>query len=316
MLIRSLSAALFSLSLAACTHPLTPVETPPPSGTLYDYQIQSPNGVPYSLNELANALGDYDVVLVGEWHTHPGIHLFEAQLLSTLAARYPATALSLEQFSRAEQATLDAYLAGETGENTFIDKSNAWPNYVSDYRPLIEIARQDALPVIAANAPQSIVRCIGREGESYLERLSGEERGWVADTLTKDESPYKEKFFAAMFHGDETKTLNQYLAQIAWDDTMAESIVDFLAANPGYKVMQIAGAFHVEEGLGIASRITARNPALKVAIISPQTADDPLAAEITDFRLVVNALPSQWVNEEEMNQAIAAMRHSSATTCP
>lgn len=53
MLIRSLSAALFSLSLAACTHPLTPVETPPPSGTLYDYQIQSPNGVPYSLNELA-----------------------------------------------------------------------------------------------------------------------------------------------------------------------------------------------------------------------------------------------------------------------
>lgn len=275
MLIRSLSAALFSLSLAACTHPLTPVETPPPKGTLYDYQIESPSGVPYSLNELANALGDYDVILVGEWHTHPGIHLFEAQLLATLAARYPATALSLEQFSRAEQTTLDAYLAGDIGENTFIENSNAWPNYVSDYRPLIEIARQDALPVIAANAPQSIVRCVGREGENYLSRLPEEKRGWVARSLSKGDSPYKEKFFAAMFHGDESKTLNQYLAQITWDDTMAESIVNFLAAHPGYKVMQVAGAFHVEAGLGIASRITARNPDLKVAIISPQSVESP-----------------------------------------
>ncbi|WP_407332502.1 ChaN family lipoprotein [Enterovibrio sp. 27052020O] len=310
MSIRAFSAAFILATLLGCSHPLTPRETPAPTGTLYDYRIESPNGVPYSLNELANALSDADVILVGEWHTHPGIHLFQAQLLSTLAARYPATALSMEQFSRPDQSVIDGYLQGDFGESALLKKTEKWPNYASDYRPLVEIAKANAMPVVAANTTQEIVRCLAAKGEGYLDTLPSEKRRYVAQTLSSEPSPYKEKFLSVMFHGNEEKTNNQYLAQIAWDDTMAESMVEFLATNPNYKVMHIAGAFHVENGLGIASRILARNPDLNIAIISPQTLDAPLPNEVKDYRLVVNPLPEQWLSEKEMQDAIGTMRHS------
>ncbi|WP_325893521.1 ChaN family lipoprotein [Grimontia sp. NTOU-MAR1] len=318
MPIRSISAALLILFLMGCTHSLSTKELPPPAGTLYDYHIESSGGAPYSLNELANAVANADVVLVGEWHTHPGVHLFQTQLLATLASRHPATVLSMEQFTRADQAIINSYLAGDFGENSLLSKTSKWSNYEGSYRPLVEYAKAQSLPVIASNAPIEIVRCIGREGKAYLDRLPQDKRGLVAETLTDGESPYKAKFFAAMFHGDEEKTANQYLAQLAWDDTMAESIVNYLADNPGDKVIHIAGAFHVEDGLGIASRIAKRNPALNIAIISPQTEDAPLADTIKDFRLVVNPLPKQWLSEEEMSQALSSMRHSTGTslTCP
>lgn len=310
MPMRSLSSALIILSLVGCSHPLSTKETPMPAGTLYDYRLESSGGVPHSLNELANAVSGADVVLVGEWHTHPGVHLFQAQLLATLASRYPTTALSMEQFTRADQTVLDGYLAGDFGESSLLSKTSKWSNYEGSYRPLVEYAKAHSVPVIASNAPIEIVRCIAREGKGYLDQLPSEKRSLVAATLSDGDSPYKEKFLAAMFHGDEEKTENQYLAQLAWDDTMAESIVSFLADNPEYKVMHIAGAFHVEEGLGIAARITARNPDLKIAIISPESEEKLLGKEVKDYRLVVNPLPPQWLSDDEMNAAMKKMRHS------
>lgn len=310
MPIRALSATLLTLALAGCAHSVATQAPPSPAGTLYDYRIESSTGIPYSLSRLADAIKGADVVLVGEWHSHPGVHLFQAQLLAALASRHPNTALSMEQFTRQDQSVIDGYLAGEFGESSLLGRTSKWQNYEGSYRPLVEYAKAHSLPVIAANAPTEIVRCIAREGKDYLERLPAEKRRLVANTLNDGDSPYKEKFLATLFHGDEEKNGNQYLAQLAWDDTMAESIVDFLADNPGYKVMHIAGAFHVEGGLGIAERISARNPTLNIAIVSPQSSDDPLDAGIKDYRLVVLPLPPQWLTDEEMSSAIKAMRHA------
>lgn len=80
--------------------------------------------------------------------------------------------LSMEQFTRDAQPLMDDYLTGKIGEQYLIQKANAWPNYESDYRPLVEFAKSQQLPVIAANAPKPIVRCIGRVGIDYLDRLS------------------------------------------------------------------------------------------------------------------------------------------------
>ena len=76
---------------------------------------------------------------------------------------------------------------------------------------------------------------------------------------------------ASMHHGDADGNARRFAAQTSWDDTMAESMVDYLGKHPGRRIMHIAGNFHVEGGLGIASRIASRNPALKVALIVPQT---------------------------------------------
>ncbi|WP_036818828.1 ChaN family lipoprotein, partial [Photobacterium sanctipauli] len=226
-----LSLGLISL-LAGCASqaPSTqPLSTPPITqapATFYDYTIHSPQGETMTLSALAGALKEADVVLVGEWHGHPAAHLLQAQLFAALYAQNPNMALSMEQFTRDKQHVVNQYLASEIGEKTLIKEGNAWPNYSSDYRPLVEFAKQNQLDVIAANAPKPIVRCIGKQGPGYLDRLPAVERKWVAESLTLDNDAYHEKFNASMHHGDEEKTKRQFAAQTAWDDTMAESMVN------------------------------------------------------------------------------------------
>ncbi|WP_299135738.1 ChaN family lipoprotein [uncultured Vibrio sp.] len=268
--------------------------------TFYDYQFASPQGETLSLNAIPEQLIDADVVLIGEWHTHSAIHRFQTDFLK---ARHNATsniALSMEQFTREHQDTLNQYLNGEIGEQVLISKAAAWPNYESDYRALVEFAKTNDLDVIAANAPKPFVQCIGRKGLPYLEQLSSEQRDWVATEVNIGDSPYKEKFMASMHHGTPEQTEKQFSAQVTWDETMAESIVDYLASNPNKQVIHVAGKFHTEGGLGTAASILRRNPDLKVAVISPVA---EFSSDTTDYQLKVLSPPARFVQKENRMKA-------------
>src|SRR5450432_913902 len=59
-----------------------------------------------SVDSAADALKDYDVVFMGEWHDHTGNHLAEMALFRALYARNPQLALSMEMFERDVQPVL------------------------------------------------------------------------------------------------------------------------------------------------------------------------------------------------------------------
>ncbi|KIF54662.1 ChaN family lipoprotein [Vibrio owensii] len=271
--------------------------------SFYDYQLHAPSGEAISVNRLTPALQQADVILIGEWHTHAGIHRFQTDMLKQLSSASRPLALSMEQVTRDKQAILDSYLNGEIGEQYFMKQSNAWPNYESDYRPLVEFAKQADIPVIAANAPKNIVRCIGRQGIDYLDKLDSDERSFVADKVNTANSPYKEKFMASMHHGKPEQTEKQYAAQVTWDETMAESIVKYLEKHPGTQVVHVAGKFHTEGGLGTAASILNRNPDLNVVVITP-TAD--ITSDGSDYQLEVLAPPVRYVQDANR---MAAYKH-------
>lgn len=298
-----LSLGLASLLMGCATQPAVTPSEPLPQ-TFYDYSITSPQGTALNLNQLAHALQEADIVLVGEWHGHPGTHLMQTQLFARLYHQNPNIVLSMEQFTREKQNVVNQYLAGKIGEKTLIKEGYAWPNYSSDYRPLVEFAKQNQLDVIAANAPKPIVRCIGQHGVEYLDRLPAVERQWVAESLTLGSDAYQEKFIASMHHGDETKTQRQFAAQTTWDDTMAESMVNYLALYPSKQIIHVAGRFHVAEGLGTASRIKARNPDLNVMMVTPVTEESELSDSAPDYRVQVMPLPTSYVDQDRM---VAAM---------
>ena len=256
---------------------------------------------------------------MGELHTHPAVHLLQARLLAGLeeASRADGRALvlSMEQFSRADQAVVDAYLAGRIGEAALIRDGNAWPNYQSDYRPLVEFAKQHHLPVIAANAPKPLVSCVGQEGPQWLDKLPANRRSQLARELTLTDDGYRQKFMASLHHGDADGNARRFAAQTSWDDTMAESMVDYLAKHPGQQIMHIAGNFHVEGGLGIASRIASRNPALKVALVVPRTDETSVADPAADVQVTIMPLPKRWQNSDEMKQDMGALHQSRSRDC-
>ncbi len=304
---RLIATSLSCFALAACSSSLHSPKQQSIS-SYYDYQLYTPEKQVVSIDSLPESLKTADVILVGEWHTHAGVHRFQVDLLKQLVNQSKDVALSMEQFSRDKQSVVDSYLASEIGEQVLIKQGAAWPNYESDYRPLVEFAKAHQLDVIAANAPKPIVRCIGRQGVGYLDKLTSSERQQLAATIDTSNSAYKEKFMASMHHGKPEQTERQFAAQVTWDETMAESIVNYLANHPNKQIIHIAGKFHTEQGFGTKASILKRNPNLNVVVITPT--DWPLGTEMEgqDYPLEVLAPPVRYV---KMENRMAAYKHLS-----
>ncbi len=283
-----------------------------------------------SVEEAADALAHYDVIFIAESHEHPANHLAEMELFRSLHERAPALTLSMEQFERDVQPVVDDYLAGKIGENPFMEKARAWGNYTTSYRPLIEYAKAHKLPVIAANAPEKVVRCVGKEGEAFFARMKPEQRDWAATTLHLEDGAYKNRFLGfvgtdAGHGGDGSKdqnaaarkppsetALRSYAAQVTRDDTMAESIARHLQQNPGRKVVHINGVFHSDSFLGTVERLKLRLPALKIAVVTPVFATNPAEIKVSDkdaktgtFILLLRETPESYADTDEMKAAVA-----------
>lgn len=281
-----------------------------------------------TLAQAGDILSEFDVVFIGEMHRHPGSHLAEMQLFRAIHERAPNVSLSMEQFERDTQPIVDDYLAGRIGESPFIEDARAWANYRTSYRPLVEYAKNHGLAVIAANAPDKVVRCVGLEGEAFLARMAPDQRSWAAAALSLNPGAYRDKFMGFVqgdaAHGgdpDAAKSeeravpsegaLRSFAAQVTRDDTMAESIAAHLAAHPGRKVVHLNGSFHSDSFLGTVERVKARRPKAKIAVISPFTIAPGAEASLTDedkkagtFVLVLQELPEPYATDEEMNAAI------------
>ncbi|MDI6765116.1 MAG: ChaN family lipoprotein [Thermodesulfobacteriota bacterium] len=111
-------------------------------------------GLLYDLEDSFDNLMDYHVIFIGEEHGSPVSRNAERTILKGLAKRDSNLVLALEMFELDVQDILDAYLKGEMSEKTFLKRSRPWPNYLEDYRPLIEFAKKKRMSVIAANIPR------------------------------------------------------------------------------------------------------------------------------------------------------------------
>lgn len=299
--------------------------------TLYEARlIDSKNGAEVSVEALAQRLAEIDVVVIGEYHGHQAAHLLQSQIQAALYRHKPLQVLSMEQFNLDNQAAVDTYLNSETGETEMMEDSSAWDNYRGSYRPLVEFARQRAIPVIAANAPATVVRCVGRQGAGYLSKLPEIERERLPSNPFMDTPAYRNKFFAAITdsHGAADEAMaermnNTYKAQLLRDNTMASRILTAREAHPGYQVVHTTGTFHSEENLGTVALLKQRAPNISVAVISPvvwpaSANEAPLhsSRHKGDYLYFIQPLPEAFRNDEREQEALSArFRRPAKETC-
>ncbi|MDX2143232.1 MAG: ChaN family lipoprotein [Rhodospirillaceae bacterium] len=288
-----------------------------------------------SVAEAADVLKDYDVIFIGEAHRHPGNHIAQMALFRAIQERAPNVSLSLEQFERDVQHVVDDFMAGKIGEEPFRKASRAWDNYPGSYRPLVEYAKERGLPVIAAEAPTMVVRCVGQQGPEFLDKMKPENRGWAAAKLHLQDGPYKDKYMRFLIgdsgHGENAAKdnapsaaqLRSFAAQVTRDDTMAESIYRHLQKNPGRKVVHLNGSFHSESFLGTAERLQLRDPKLKIAVVNPIQIKPGAKAEVSaadaktgTFVLLIREAPKGYVSAEEERAAVMEqMKFRGASKC-
>lgn len=236
------------------------------------------------LKEIAERLGDYDVIFFGEFHGNKILHSLEFELLKMLHRNNKNIIVSLEMFERDVQPILDEYLNDEISEEEFLKNSRPWSNYKTDYKPLIEFAKENELTVVAANIPRRYANMISKQGLNALDSLSVEEKKFVTKKHIVFEDEYKEIFIQTMkdnmAHSSRMPTgmmMNLdfiYAAQCIKDDTMAESILKYHRIPPRRKVIHFNGDFHSRKHLGTAQKIQALEPMLKVAVITPIGCED------------------------------------------
>jgi uncharacterized iron-regulated protein len=295
-------AALGLLLLAACVpagpqligdpqNPYPPAK-PPKVGDI----IHLPTGTPVTIDQLLDVAGDARVVYFGETHDNPASHRMEATLLDGLEKRRPGQmALGLEMFSRSQQPILDRWVAGELSEKEFLRQAHwyeQWNMNFAYYRELLNLAREQKIPVIALNAEKSLVRDI--RSKPVVE-LSAEERSKIPALDLTD--PYQRAQTLAILgdHSHDGFSAAGFLrAQTLWDETMAESIANYLASPQGTNrhLLICAGGDHVRFGFGIPRRAFRRLPASYLLVggqeinLPPDKKDRLMQVEIPEFPMV------------------------------
>ncbi len=252
-------------------------------------KLYSPEAVQLEFDALDDAFMDADVVLVGETHNDSIGHLVELDLLDRFHRIRSQdgsnrVALSMEMFARDAQIVLDEYLSDYITESHFLKASEPWTNYEADYKPLVEFAKSNGLPVIAANAPRRYVNRITRIGADALKDLDPAAQPFVAPLPYAHASPaYKAKWDAQMEESmkemgsasmDHGMMDNMLLAQSFWDATMAYSIVENLVRSPATPILHVVGSFHVSKQTGIIEHIRRYRPGTKVLTIVIEPAAD------------------------------------------
>ena len=280
--------------------PKSPEKSPPLASDHEVLFIRESNGqrlfAPADDSMLDAVIGSSQVLYLGERHDDPHVHRFERELVERAVAMQPKMAIGFEMLPVTMQSSLDAYVAGRITEAQFltaVDWQHTWGFSFDFYRPLFELCRDHKLRAYALNAPAALAKRIAHGG---IESLSDEEKGRLP-VLRADETQFRH--FADMMRGEAAHgTLSDdalgryYLAQLLWDETMAQSVADalFSPAAPPLLVV-IAGDEHARR-FAVPARARRRGVHSDVVVLPVYQKDvSPEAALGADFLWVLKPRP-------------------------
>ncbi|PWN66374.1 ChaN family lipoprotein [Chryseobacterium oncorhynchi] len=234
------------------------------------YQFYDQKGKEIKTEKLVKELADYDVVFFGENHNSSINHWLQLKITEALYEKKNGQLiLGAEMFERDNQSQLNQYLSGKFDAKTLKDSARLWNNYATDYKPLVDFAKNKKLNFIATNIPRRYASQTAKEGLESLNKLTEKEKTYIAQLpikVTLDTPGYQEMKAMMGDHAEGTKVMNFISAQATKDATMAESILKNIQS--GKTFIHYNGNYHSKEFGGTYWYIKQKNPNLKMAVIS------------------------------------------------
>ena len=221
------------------------------------------NGKQTSYRKLLRKSKKADIVLFGEYHNNPIAHWLEVKLTKDLLGKR-SLILGAEMFERDNQDALNGYLEGTIDQKGLDTLARLWKNYKTDYKPWVDLAKREKLPIVATNIPRTYANLVYKKGLQALDTLPSAERKWIVSLpfpYDGNLSQY-EKMKKMARHNPE----NLPMAQAIKDATMAESIETHY--KKGSLFLHLNGSYHSDFFQGIYWYLRRRNPNLKILTIS------------------------------------------------
>ncbi|MCB1144303.1 MAG: ChaN family lipoprotein [Leptospiraceae bacterium] len=217
--------------------------------------------------DIGTLFENQNVLILGEEHDDEDGHAEKKKLFEYLATNF-SPALSLEMFERDQQVYLDDYVAGILNDEQLIKETRVWPNFEKHYLPLLQIAKEKKLPILASNAPRRYTRLVSRNGLKALESIPVDSMRYLPPTYlipAFSQVEYENKFNSLMGNHSGMNIKYMFMAQELWDASMAHTIAECVSKKQ-MQVVHINGRFHSDEGLGVTYRL--RKSGMKVITIS------------------------------------------------
>lgn len=255
------------------------------------YKIFKADGSEATYNDMLDAAAEHDVTLFGELHNNPVCHWLQLELAQDLLAKGKDLVLGAEMFEADNQIVLDEYLKGDISSRSYEGQARLWPNYETDYKPLIEFARQNQLPFVASNIPRRYASMVAKGGFEALDSLHKNAYNWIAPLpMPYDPELPNYKRMTTMMGMHREPNPNMPKAQAAKDATMAHFILKNL--NQDQVFVHYNGTYHSNNYEGIVWYLKEYEPAKEVLTIATveQSQIDKLNEKhlkLADFILVI-----------------------------
>ncbi len=243
------------------------------------YQLFDKNGKKVSYKKLLKAAEETQVVLFGEFHNNAISHWLELELTKDLAEN-KTLVLGAEMLEADNQKQVNQYLNGAINQKKLDSTARLWPNYNTDYKPLVDFAKENKLQFIATNIPRRFASLVSKNGFEALEKLTDEEKTWIAPLPIPYDAtlPGYEEMLKMM--GEHTSP-NMPKAQASKDATMAYFINKNL--KDGTTFIHFNGSYHSDNFEAISWYLKTYHPNIKIVTISSVEQKDLTKLETENY---------------------------------
>jgi uncharacterized iron-regulated protein len=236
------------------------------------YLIYNKNGNVVSYQSLTVQSANSDLVFFGELHNNAIAHWLQIELLQDLSSDTSrSTLVGMEMFEADQQLLIDEYFAGLISQSSFENEARLWNNYSTDYKPVLEFAKENDLKLVATNIPRRYASAVYGGGLEVLDELSDEAKQWMMPLpveVDTDLPGYQNMLEMAQGHGG----MNIVYAQAVKDATMAHFILSNLEENS--RILHLNGSYHSNDYEGIVWYVKRDRPELRILTINTIVVDD------------------------------------------
>lgn len=228
------------------------------------YQLFDKNGKKVSYKKLLKETGAAQVVLFGEFHNNAISHWLELELTKDIA-KNKEVVLGAEMLEADNQKQVNQYLNGDINQKKLDSTARLWPNYKTDYKPLVDFAKENKLQFIATNIPRRFASLVSKNGFEALDKLTDEEKNWVAPLPIPYDASLPGYVEMLKMMGEHTSP-NMPKAQAIKDATMAYFINKNL--KDGSTFIHYNGSYHSDNFEAISWYLKTYHPNIKIVTIS------------------------------------------------
>ncbi|MFW6371804.1 MAG: ChaN family lipoprotein [Bacteroidota bacterium] len=232
------------------------------------WMLFSQDGKKIKYDKMIRDIRKADIVLFGEYHNNPVAHWLQLELsLDLLEIRGQNLVLGAEMFETDNQIILNEYMQGIISQRRFEAEARLWPNYSTDYKPMVELARKNQLRFVATNIPRRYASLVHSEGFEALEKLSEQAKSFLPPLPIKynPELPAYKNMMKMEGLGSHVNE-NFPKAQAIKDATMAYFILENW--SKGKLFFHFNGTYHSDNFEGIYWYLKQYNPDLEIATIT------------------------------------------------